>query len=698
MSYIVLDCETTGLDWKSDALHGVAICTSNGVSDYVTPDSPTWQSFLALLQDPAIAKVGHNLRFDLRFLSRFCKIEGALYDTMLMAQLVDENNSVGLKQLAERYLGKAATLGKAELDSVMGKAGVRHVGELCAADLSEERQGWFFDLIARYALEDVTNTHKLFHLLAGRLKDLDANWAKLGSLVSPLKYLREEALAVEPSLLAMELRGILLNPAAISETRTSVMMDLAKVKENLLSLVAEEVDLIEESLYEKEVGKRKSEKGKAKVERSSVDYGTAFLLSSSQHVGHLIYTHLGGKAGRSTASGLPSTSDTDLSSLRAEGTEGSKLARFLDLFATYRSLQKLWNTYVAPDSGLLEFTSNGRVHALYLQAGSSKDGGKGGTATGRLSSQSPNMQNLPRKGGIKRFFIPDPGHVFIYADYSQVELRIAAHLSRDEELLAAYKNGLDLHVMTASAVFRTSEVTKEQRQLGKTLNFAMIYDASAWRLEQELGPLGYSLQDCEAMRRAFFEKYAGYAAYLKAELRKLRDLKLVISETGRVRRLPDMSFESALQWNGRVFKGTQAQLEALKAHQGEAISGAEAFERARKRYRHAIKQAYNFPIQSLGASITKRALIALSKEGYDLVTTVHDSIIVQVPKEAAQEERQLVQHILEQEYKLSVPLIAETKILTSLEESDILSIGGRNEDKRNDDRSTQVLESNAGRL
>lgn len=707
MKYIVLDIETTGLSWKRDRLHGIALHDPKiAGSTYLQVESPEFQPFLSILQDPTIAKVGHNLRFDLRFLSRLCKVEGPLYDTMLMAQLVDENNSVGLKQLAERYLGKAAVASKAELDSLIGRAGLKHVGELCAADLSEERSGWFFDRIAKYAIEDVENTAKLFKLLGGKLRQLDANWREIrGVAKTPLDYLAEEAAAVEPALLAMELRGILLSPAAIEKTQWQVSQDLSKAETDIEDLCSGQIDLIEETLYEKEVSKRKSEKGKAKVQRSDPDFDTCFSLSSSQHVATLIYGHLDAPAEYRTSSGLYSTNEADLGKLRAEVQGDAALGRFLDLFSEYRRLQKLWTTYVAPDSGLLEHATDQRVHSLYLQAGSSKDGGKGGTATGRLSSQSPNMQNLPRNGGIRKFFVPDPGYVFVYADYSQVELRIAAHLSQDQALIQGYQDKLDLHAITASNVFRKpiAGISKEERQVGKTLNFALIYDASAWRLEQELGPLGYSVEDCEAMRRAFFAKYEGYDRYLKVELGKLKDMKMVISETGRVRRLPEVGYGTCLEWRGKQFKGTQEQFDALRNFPSEILSNSEAFERARKKYRHAIKQAYNFPIQSLSASITKRALATLCQKGYDLVTSVHDSIVVQVPLASAKLEAKLIQKILEQNYTLSIPLVADTKILTSLEESDILSIEDEessntqekvDENPRNSNRSETLLASN----
>ena len=284
------------------------------------------------------------------------------------------------------------------------------------------------------------------------------------------------------------------------------------------------------------------------------------------------------------------------------------------------------------------------------------------------------MQNLPRSGPVKGFFVPDPGSIFIYFDYSQVELRIAAHLSRDTELLNAYQNGLDLHKITASAVFGCSvdRITKEQRQVGKTLNFALIYDAAAYRLWEETSAGGgtYSVEDCEDMRRAFFKKYAGYAAFLKRVKAFIEANKCIYSETGRVRRLPDIEYGKGLNWGTRTWQGTKELRQGLLSRDPAPSTEQEIFILAKRAYKHALKQGFNFPIQSLGASITKRALIELNSLGFQIVTTVHDSIVLQVKEQDAHQWR-FAQKVMENIYPLSVPLIAEAKLLRSLDEGEL---------------------------
>lgn len=681
-AFIVVDLETTGLDWKKEEIHGIAWSMEEDEAQYDSLRDAANGELFSLVGDPTVAVVGHNLRFDLRFLAKAGFVaRGPLYDTMLMAQLVNENCSLGLKELSQKLLGDWSIESKRELDRVLAQAGCKHVGELCAKDLADPSRP-YLETISRYAKEDVNNTYKLFLELGRILSEQDANWRALGVSRTPLDYFNEEGSAVEHALLSMELRGIRLNPERVHQAQVHTLMDFKKLEENLSERFKEPISAIEDQLYDTALSKRKSEKGKAKVQRSSEDYETRFNWGSSAHLGRLVYEHFAvpDRCVRRTKSGLYSTADGDLASLKAECKHLEPLQSLLEGISEHRRLAKLLNTYVNSDSSLLAGAHNGRVYSTYLQAGSSKEGGKGGTATGRLSSQGPNMQNLPRGGAVKGFFVPDEGHVFVYADYSQVELRIAAHVSQDPELLGAYQKNLDLHAGTASAVFGkpVSAISKEERQVAKMLNFAMIYDASAYRLFQELGKEGYSLEDCEDMRKAFFERFRVYKNYLRSQLLYMREMLAVRSETGRVRRLPEMAIEPWINWRAKKLVGPKGQqppkevTEMLLYNPKEYPSDAELFNRARKKVKHAVKQGYNFPIQSLGASIAKRSMVRLLNSGFDLVTQVHDSIVVQVKSEEAKDRSRFMQRIMEETYKLSVPLVAETKLLASLDESEVL--------------------------
>jgi DNA polymerase-1 len=670
--FIVIDVETTGLNPRTDRLHGIGITTEEDGAQYYGHSDLDSTQLSSWLNDPNVAKVGHNVRFDLSFLlQRGYHVAGPIFDTLAMAQLVNENRPLGLKAL----VANTELEQKGELDRILSKLGLKHVGELCCLDLSSDDKS-YYETIAQYCIEDVNNTYRLFLQLGSALKSQDKLWrTKFNVTSTPLTYLQEETSPLENVLLALEHKGIAVNDTRIRQARTELIEENTNALVCIYSLISNETKEIEDSLFEAAVAKRVSPKGKANVQPQSEKYGTLFNIDSSAHLGELVYNKLGAPAGlrKVTKTGKLSCSEQDLLNLRELAPEG-KLKEFLHVYADYKKRQKLLSTYTGENKGLSSTVHDGRIFARYIQAGSSKDGGKGGTVTGRLSSQGPNMQNLPRSGPVKGFFVPDPGCLFIYFDYSQVELRIAAHLSRDPELVNAYVKGLDLHKITASAAFGVDvdRVTKEQRQVGKTLNFALIYDAAAYRLWEETSAGGgtYSIEDCEDMRRAFFRKYSGYAAFLKRVKAFIEANRCIYSATGRVRRLPDIAYGKGLNWQTKTWHGSQDLRQELLSRDPRPKDEYELFISAKKAYKHALKQGYNFPIQSLGASITKRALIELHKLGFQIVTTVHDSVVLQVKEDETHKWR-FAQKVLENVYPLSVPLVAEAKLLRSLDESEL---------------------------
>lgn len=684
MRLLVIDTETTGTDWKTDKLHGIGLCWGPGAdeADYY----PIWDMPDGVrrgLMDPTIIKVGHNIRFDLKFLKAAgFEVQGDFYDTMLLAQILDENQPMGLKALTEKYLGAGRLSSKADLDRACSRVAVKHVGELCAADLADGDHG-HAELIGRYCIEDVRNTRDLWQYLTKRVNEVDGLVKQhlLGAKATPKDYFLQEAAPLEPILLDMEMSGIAVDRAAMGAAAKEFKAQELGLFETLNTLCKEEVHAIEDKLYEAAVAKRKSDKGKASVRPSDDKYGTRFNWDSSAHCAQLFFEELKAPSGlvRTTATGKPSTNNKDLSALRHLVPADSKLSHALHLFHDYKKATKLTSTYAGEDSGLFSQVHAGRIHSNYFQAGASKEGAKGGTTTGRLSSQNPNMQNLPRGGAIKRFFVPDPGHKFLYFDYSQLELRIAAHLSKDKEFLDAYNVGLDLHKLTAGSVFGVGadKVTKEQRQVGKVINFALIYNAGSWRLMEELnkGGAAYSIEDVEDMRKAFFRRYSGYDNYLKAQRKLMERNLLVITEFGRIRHLPELAYGQYLDWSKRAFTGPHAMIGRLQRYLEGARQPATQqglFMAAKKIYKHAINQGYNFPIQSFGASLTKRAMIALHKAGFKVSTQVHDSIILQVPVDDNDSVR-FAERIMQGVYKLDVPLIAEGKVLRSLDEYDMFS-------------------------
>lgn len=649
MNIIALDIETTGLNPKTDRIHGVGIAEYNAEgkieTKYLDVNNQWLRQYLA---DPSNHIVGHNVRFDLKFLIMAgFKINCTFWDTKLLAQLIDENRLLGLKDLVPVYIkDKNALYNKRELDSAVGKIQGKSVADLCAYDLADEDET-YYHTIAKYCEEDCKNTLMLWECLTKEIKVIDSKMKACGYTQTPLTYYTDETMPLERVLMGMELHGIHVDEASLRSYREKLLSENKQYMAQMSLLAAKEIHAIEEDLYEKVIATKKSEKGKANVVKRSEKYKTKFNWQSSDHLSELIFTRLGisEKAVEKTETGKPSTSEASLDTLSKSLDQNHLLARILTSYKAWKKNIKLITTYTGDAKGLLSHIHGDRVYADYLQAGRGKEGTNGGTVTGRLSSRNPNMQQLPRGSEIKKFFIPDPGHIFVYFDYSQLELRLAAHLSKDPLLMRGFNEGIDLHQMTA-------DVIGMDRQVGKATNFAMIYDASAYRLSSMIEK---SVDDCQFIINEFFNLYKGYKRYLNQQRRFIEVNGLVVSETGRVRRLPEI-------------------------HRQPTNT---------KEWRHALKQGYNFPIQSLGASITKRAMIELEKRGVQIVTQVHDSVVISLPENKLDKVAE-IQHVAETIYPISVPLKADIKLLTSLSESDILITKEKNNEQCSNSNDNQA--------
>jgi len=643
MNIIALDIETTGLNPRRDRIHGVG--TFDGTEgNYVGIDDVALRQYLAN-KDNHI--VGHNIRFDLKFLVQAgIAINCQVWDTKLLAQLIDENQPLGLKDLSVKYFGNSALDNKRELDRAVTSINGRSVADLCRLDLDDETEP-FYHIIKKYCIEDCKNTLKLFWSLVPALKNMDAALKAKKYVASPLDYYTNEMMPLESVLLKMELDGIKLDEAALNRYSCALTSENVRLLAEMSLICAKEINNIEEALYEKVLATKHTPKGKANVQRRSTKCHTKFNWQSAEHLSSLIFGEfkIPEKLVEKTATGKPSTSESSLEVIyKAHGPQ-DRIKKVLEIYKAWKKNIKILNTYTGDaveKTGLLAHVDNGRIYAEYLQTGRSKEDSSGGTVTGRLSSRNPNMQNLPRGSEIKKFFLPDPGQIFVYFDYSQLELRLAAHLSNDRLLLKGYNDGIDLHQITADAI-------GADRQTGKSVNFAMIYDASAYRLTSMIDR---SVEDCRDIIAQFYDLYKGYKAYLNQQKEFIEQHACVISEAGRLRRLPAIEYEPT----------------------------------GSKEWRHALKQGYNFPIQSLGATITKRAMIQLHNMGYRLVTQVHDSVVISIPDDHQVNSKLAeIKQVSENVYPLRVPLKVDIKLLTSLSESDILV----NKEKTHESKTSQ---------
>ena len=338
--------------------------------------------------------------------------------------------------------------------------------------------------------------------------------------------------------------------------------------------------------------------------------GHEFNLSSTQQLQKVLFEERKLKPGKKTKTGY----STDVAVLEELAREDEVPA----LILRHRSLSKLKSTYVDALSGLAD--GEGRIHTNFVQTG---------TATGRISSREPNLQNIPIRDEegrrIREAFIARPGWVLISADYSQIELVVLAHLSADKNLVEAFISGKDVHARTAALIFGIDEknVSAEQRRIAKTINFGVMYGMSAFRLA---GELRISRNDAAGFIEAYFRTYSGVRDYITGLIQKTEETGYASTIFGRRRYIP-----------------------AINSRNKTEKAGAE-------------RVAVNTPIQGSAADIVKTAMLKLdsalaaASSPARLLLQVHDELILECPQEAAEKTCELVKREMEAAVKLKIPL------------------------------------------
>lgn len=374
-----------------------------------------------------------------------------------------------------------------------------------------------------------------------------------------------------------------------------VRIDVAKLKEAEHQLTAE-LEALEQEIY--------------------TMAGTTLNINSPRQVGDLLFEtmHLSDKAKKSKT-GQYSTSEEVLLGIKDRHPIVGKI---LD----YRELKKLISTYVTSLPGYIN-PQTGKIHTTYNQTV---------TATGRLSSSNPNLQNLPIRSErgklIREAVIPDPGCLFLSADYSQIELRLLAHFSGDEHMQEAFRQGQDIHAATAAKIFRIpiEQVTADQRRRAKTANFGIIYGISAFGLSQQLD---CSRAEAKALIDGYFEAFPRVVDYIESQKQKAREKGYAETLFGRRRYLPDILSQNATV---RSF---------------------------------AERNAVNAPIQGTAADIIKMAMVSISRRLHmeqlraQMIMQVHDELNFNVPEDEVERVREIVVGEMQHVVHLSIPLIAD---------------------------------------
>lgn len=535
MRALVVDLETTGLNPRKDKILDVWY---HAVFD--TTDSVCWKTDVKGLgevvrvNNPPVI-IFQNMKFDLHMLYThgLDLRDRSIRDTMLMHHLIDEEAPHDLDSMVQSNF----------------KDNYKHLF-WSKYDKYEEAPQVERD---EYAKKDVLYTGRLYHLFLDQLTHAGVP----DSLV-------EHAHRLALSLLDTEIHGVRVDLDYIHSLGDTLQGKIAAVKPQMRASASIPIASIEVGMWEKEIAKYKTPKRKQLVSCPEFNFDSATQLKD------LLYNHLNLPVQYNNKTKAVSTDDASLAAL-------GDAHPLLPMLRAYREHQKVYGTYI---EGILGKTEGDRVYPSF---------NVNGTKTGRISHSEPNLGNMPAEGGVRGMFVPDPGHKIVSADYAQLEITLAAHFSRDENLLKIVHDGASMHDITAAAL-------KIERALAKTLNFAIQYGATEFRIAHVIK---CSIDEAKGLLNQYWRTYSGLKRLIDECTKKVDDGVPIISPFGRARHFP-RSFGN--KW-----------------------------ERAR-----AHRQAFNALIQGTGGDLTSRAFYGIferMKTGVGRTWfTVHDEILTEVPE------------------------------------------------------------------
>jgi len=575
------DTETTSQEAMRARLVGLSFALAPGEAYYVPvghvgdarqlPLALVLDRLRPLLEGEGVEKVGHNAKYDMVVLAQEgVWVRGLAFDTMIAAFLVGEGGG-GSYRPGEGALGLkwlASRLLGVEMTEITQLIGKRGKGQLSMAEVPVEAA-------AKYACADADMALRLKEALAPVLREKGME-----------KLFYEIEMPLVPVLARMECNGVAVDVGVLREMSQVLAEEIRRVEEEIFRLV-----------------------------------GHRFNVGSPHQLSQVLFEELRLPKTRKLKSGVYSTDAQSLEELRGAHP-------VVDLIFEYRELTKLKSTYVDALPGLVN-PRTGRIHSDFNQTGA---------ATGRISSSNPNLQNIPVRtelgAQIRRAFIardvgPDP--YLLAADYSQIELRVMAHLSRDPALVEAFLRDEDIHASTAAQVFGVplDQVTPIMRRRAKVFNFGVLYGLSDWGLSvRERIPR----EEAAEFIRRYFEKYPGVRRYIEDTVQRTRELGYAETIFGRRRYLPEINSP-----NHNV---------------------RQAAERA----------AINMPVQGTAADIMKLAMTRVQAEMERrglrslMILQVHDELIFECPAQELEEVRAIVLEVMPSVAQLCVPLKVDVKI------------------------------------
>lgn len=576
------DTETTGLDAQQAQLVGLSFAVEPHEAAYV-PLAHDYEGAPAQLDREAVLLALKPLLED----PAKAKVgQNAKYDINILANgsPAIDMRGVAYDTMLESYvLNSTAT--RHDMDSLAQKY-LDHT-TIAFEDIAGKgaKQLTFnqihLDKAGPYAAEDADITLRLHHALQARLAQTPSVQPVLMDIEMPLV----------PVLAKIERQGALVDAALLQVQSGELGVKMAELEQRAYELAGEE-----------------------------------FNLGSPKQLGSILYDKLGMPVLSKTAKGQPSTAEAVLDELAVQGYP------LPEVLMQYRSLSKLKSTYTDKLPGQIN-PRTGRIHTSYQQAVA---------ATGRLSSSDPNLQNIPIRTAegrrIRQAFIASPGYKLLAADYSQIELRIMAHLAKDEGLLHAFRNDLDVHRATAAEVFGVAleDVTTDQRRKAKAINFGLIYGMSAFGLAKQIGVDRKQSQD---YIDRYFARYPGVLAYMERTRAQAAEQGFVETLFGRRLYLPDINAK-----NPALRKGAE-------------------------------RTAINAPMQGTAADIIKRAMVNvdnwLSESGLDarVILQVHDELVLEVREDLVQQVKDEIRQHMSKAAELDVPLLVEAGIGANWDEA-----------------------------
>lgn len=567
--FFAFDTETDSLDNHNARLVGFSFATEPGVAAYV----PVAHDYIDAPEQLSCERVLELLKPLLESESARKVGQNLKYDRGVLQNYGVELRGIAFDTMLESYILDSVA-GRHDMDSLSDRW-LKHKTITFEEIAGKGKNQLTFNQIpleeaGRYAAEDADVTLQL-HLKM---------WPKLEKEKGPRHVFETIEMPLVPVLSRVERNGVKIDPAVLHRHSEELTLRLAELEQKAHEIA-----------------------------------GEPFNLSSTKQLQTILFEKQGIKPLKKTPGGAPSTSEEVLEELALDYPLPKVILQ-------YRGLAKLKSTYT-DKLPLMINPKTGRVHTSYHQAV---------TATGRLSSTDPNLQNIPVRNEegrrIRQAFIAPEDYVIVSADYSQIELRIMAHLSRDKGLLTAFADGLDIHRATAAEVFGLplESVSGEQRRSAKAINFGLIYGMSAFGLSRQLN---IPRKESQKYMDLYFERYPGVREYMERTRLQAKEQGYVETLDGRRLFLPD-----------------------IKSSNAARRAGAE-------------RAAINAPMQGTAADIIKRAMIAvdawLEKEQprVKLIMQVHDELVFEVHKDDVAAVSEKIHELMENSMKLDVPLLVE---------------------------------------